>query len=191
MSYAAAAAKDALPRSQQAKPNPNLLQTGSLDSLPLDDDDAKVKTVSTEQISSNIKQDANAAKDKTSKETSKAKAESEKKMDQFKERGEKLTKEAKRKASELEGEARDTARSAKKKASEFEHEAKDEVRKHPKAYGTALAGLNLAILGAVGYITYAHWNTRWDRRVVSATVIGLGAWFGLQSFVGVEEYKKH
>lgn len=42
---------------------------------------------------------------------------------------------------------------------------------------------NLAVIGSVAYYTYANWHKpRWDRRVVSATVIAVSAWFGLQGY---------
>jgi len=33
--------------------------------------------------------------------------------------------------------------------------------------------VNTAILGGVGYFVFTNWNKPWDRRIVSATSIGL------------------
>lgn len=42
---------------------------------------------------------------------------------------------------------------------------------------------NLAVTGTTIYFAYKNRNKpRWDRRVVSATVIGLAAWFGVQGY---------
>lgn len=42
---------------------------------------------------------------------------------------------------------------------------------------------NLAVAGTTVYFAYKNRNQpRWDRRVVSATVIGLAAWFGVQGY---------
>jgi len=62
-------------------------------------------------------------------------------------------------------------------------EAAKELQK-PEVWGSLLGVTNLALLGGVAYVAISNWNKpRWDRRVVSATVIGLGTWFGLQGWL--------
>lgn len=58
-----------------------------------------------------------------------------------------------------------------------------EVQK-PEVWGTMLGVANLAVVGGLAYFTYANWGrARWDRRVVTGTVIAASAWFGLQGYV--------
>ena len=40
--------------------------------------------------------------------------------------------------------------------------------------------VNVAVIGAVGFISYRHWNQPWDRRVVSAVTVGLLGLSGLE-----------
>lgn len=62
-------------------------------------------------------------------------------------------------------------------------EAAKDLQK-PEVWGSILGVTNLALLGGVAYAVITNWNKpRWDRRVVSATVIGLGSWFGLQGWL--------
>ena len=76
-----------------------------------------------------------------------------------------------------------SAESKKRWAEAKNSDAGRELQK-PQVWGPLLAGTNAAVLGTVLYFTYANWHKpRWDRRVVSATVIGIGTWFGLQGYV--------
>lgn len=85
---------------------------------------------------------------------------------------------------------------AKKKADKWEKDASRELRK-PEVWGSLLGAcalarlsyrdavlkkstVNLAVLGGVGYLAYSKWHLpRWDRRVVTATVVGVGALFSV------------
>lgn len=40
--------------------------------------------------------------------------------------------------------------------------------------------VNLAVIGAVGYVSYRHWNQPWDRRIVSSVAVGLLGLSGLE-----------
>lgn len=44
--------------------------------------------------------------------------------------------------------------------------------------------VNVAIIGAVSYLSYKHWNERWDNRVVSAVAVGLIGLSGLEGYAG-------
>merc|ERR1712093_747703 len=58
-----------------------------------------------------------------------------------------------------------------------------EIQK-PEVWGSMLGVANLAVIGSVAFYTYANWHKpRWDRRVVSATVVAVSAWFGLQGYL--------
>ncbi|KAG6862209.1 hypothetical protein C0995_002139 [Termitomyces sp. Mi166 len=44
--------------------------------------------------------------------------------------------------------------------------------------------VNTAVLGAVGYFAYVHWDRpTWDRRAVSAVAVGLLALWGAEGYV--------
>ena len=54
----------------------------------------------------------------------------------------------------------------------------------PEVWGSMLGVANLAVVGGLAYFTYMNWGKpRWDRRVVTGTVIAASAWFGLQGYV--------
>jgi hypothetical protein len=40
--------------------------------------------------------------------------------------------------------------------------------------------VNLAVIGAVGFVSYRHWNQPWDRRIVSSVAVGLLGLSGLE-----------
>ncbi|KAF8894886.1 hypothetical protein CPB84DRAFT_1682540, partial [Gymnopilus junonius] len=48
----------------------------------------------------------------------------------------------------------------------------------PKILGGLLGMINAAVIGAVGYLSYVHWDRAWDRRTVSAISVGLLALWG-------------
>jgi len=54
----------------------------------------------------------------------------------------------------------------------------------PEVWGSMLAVTNLAVVGGLAYFTFMNWSKpRWDRRVVTGTVIAASAWFGLQGYI--------
>ena len=65
-----------------------------------------------------------------------------------------------------------------------------EVVLRPKVAGGILGGLNLAVLGTLGYTTYTHWNEPvFTKRTISYVSVGLLSWFGLQGWA-VERYQQ-
>ncbi|KAH9485328.1 Eukaryotic translation initiation factor 3 subunit C [Psilocybe cubensis] len=49
----------------------------------------------------------------------------------------------------------------------------------PRVLGGAVGIVNTAILGTIGYFSYANWDRTWDKRLVSAVTIGiLALWSG-------------
>lgn len=65
--------------------------------------------------------------------------------------------------------------------------ARRELEK-PGLQVSLLTVLNLGVLAGVGVAAFKNWDkARWDRRVVSATVIGLGALFSSQGYVVILE----
>lgn len=57
----------------------------------------------------------------------------------------------------------------------------------PKVAGGLLGVANLAVLSAVGYGAYIHWDTHFDRKNISYLTIGLITWFSAQGWA-VEKY---
>ncbi|KIM23475.1 hypothetical protein M408DRAFT_11503 [Serendipita vermifera MAFF 305830] len=65
-----------------------------------------------------------------------------------------------------------------------------EVILRPKVAGGILGGVNLIVLGTLGYGAYTHWNDSIiTRRTVSYVSVGLLTWFGLQGWA-VEKYQQ-
>ncbi|KAG6897402.1 hypothetical protein C0992_001908 [Termitomyces sp. T32_za158] len=57
----------------------------------------------------------------------------------------------------------------------------------PGVLGGIVGLLNTAILGAVGYFSYVHWDRpTWDRRIVSAVAAGLLALWGAEGWVAAK-----
>ncbi|KAG6820995.1 hypothetical protein H0H93_008624 [Arthromyces matolae] len=64
------------------------------------------------------------------------------------------------------------------------------IREHLVRPGVLGGIIGLSVLGAVGYLSYAHWERpTWDRRVVSAVSVGLLTLWGAEACI-VEKYKK-
>ncbi|EGF97855.1 uncharacterized protein MELLADRAFT_114031 [Melampsora larici-populina 98AG31] len=62
--------------------------------------------------------------------------------------------------------------------------ARREIHSPQNQFGL-LSVLNVGVLAGVGWMVFMNWDRkRWDRRIVSATVIGLGALFGSQGYLG-------
>ncbi|CAD6572384.1 MAG: hypothetical protein CYPHOPRED_004816 [Cyphobasidiales sp. Tagirdzhanova-0007] len=132
---------------------------------------------------------ADKAKSDVKENADEAGAEAKKQIDKgtkvAKEEYEELSEKAKAAYNKMSKEAQDdwqklSAESKKRWAEAKNSDAGRELQK-PQVWGPLLAGTNAAVLGTVLYFTYANWHKpRWDRRVVSATVIGIGTWFGLQ-----------
>jgi len=54
----------------------------------------------------------------------------------------------------------------------------------PEVWGSMLGVANLAVIGGLAYFTIMNWGKpRWDRRVVTGTVIAASTWFGLQGYI--------
>ncbi|GAA5861008.1 hypothetical protein JCM3774_003225 [Rhodotorula dairenensis] len=100
-------------------------------------------------------------------------------------------KDAKEIASKLEREGKAEAKKLQRKASEFEREGRDLAKRYPYA-ASGIVGIANALLVAVpAYYAYANWHQpRWDRRVVSAVAVGLGAIFSAETALGWFEYKQ-
>ena len=76
-------------------------------------------------------------------------------------------------------EGKQEAERAKQEGSKFYLQTK-EVILRPKVAGGLAGAVNLAVLGTVGYFSYKNWNQPWDRRTVSAVVVGLLGLSGLE-----------
>ncbi|WVQ85945.1 hypothetical protein IAT38_008113 [Cryptococcus sp. DSM 104549] len=87
-------------------------------------------------------------------------------------------------------EGKQEAQRAKEEGSKLYLHAK-EVILRPQVAGGLVGALNVAILGAVGYVSYKHWNERWDQRTVSAVAVGLLGLSGLEGYAGKVYQEKH
>jgi len=85
-------------------------------------------------------------------------------------------------------EGRQEAERAKQEGSRFWLRSKEVVLR-PGVFGGLAGTLNLAVLGALGYVSYQNWDRPWDRRTVSAVSVGLLALTGLEGWAG-KEYKE-
>jgi len=85
-------------------------------------------------------------------------------------------------------EGRQEAERAKQEGSRIWLRTKDVVLR-PGVFGGLAGTLNLAVLGALGYVSYQNWDRPWDRRTVSAVSVGLLALSGLEGWAG-KEYKE-
>lgn len=93
---------------------------------------------------------------------------------------------AKKASAGLKADAKKASSWAKSRAERGEDKLQD-----PKVQAGLATVVNLLALGGVGLLAYKNWGKdRWDRRVVSATVIGLGALFGSQGYLGWLFYGK-
>ncbi|KAH8917592.1 hypothetical protein BT69DRAFT_1338981 [Atractiella rhizophila] len=119
------------------------------------------------------------------------KAEGKAELDAAEAKAEKERKEFLKREKELEKKARAEYEKGKAKAKEYGREGRDEFNRHPAVYTTALSALNVAIVGGVAYWSYQNWDRTWDRKLVTASAIGLGAWFSLQGWLveklGIEQ----
>ncbi|KWU44834.1 Proteophosphoglycan ppg1 [Rhodotorula sp. JG-1b] len=100
-------------------------------------------------------------------------------------------KDAKEIASKLEREGKAEAKKLQRKASELEREGRDLAKRYPYA-ASGIVGIANALLVAVpAYYAYANWHhPRWDKRIVSAVAVGLGAIFSAEGALGWFEYKQ-
>ncbi|GAA6032089.1 hypothetical protein JCM8097_007065 [Rhodosporidiobolus ruineniae] len=100
-------------------------------------------------------------------------------------------KEAKQFADKAEKEVKKDAKKLQKKASEVEKEGRALAKQYPYAASGLVGVVNLALIAIPTYFAVKHWHEpRWDRRVVSAVVVGLSAVFGAESALGFFEYKQ-
>lgn len=61
----------------------------------------------------------------------------------------------------------------------------------PGVLGGILGMLNIAIIGTIGYYGHKSWDSRWDRRVVSAVSVALlGLWAG-EGYLAEQYRQKH
>jgi multisubunit Na+/H+ antiporter MnhB subunit len=59
----------------------------------------------------------------------------------------------------------------------------------PGVAGGLVGVVNVAVLSAIGYLSYKHWNLpRWDRQTVSSVVVGLVALSAAEGYLG-KQYK--
>jgi len=137
---------------------------------------------------------AGAAKAETKKDFAKAEKTWEKGKEEAKKEYDALSEKAKAAYNKMSKEAQEDWHKTSKEAKKAWEEAKNsdvgkELQK-PKVWGSLLGIANLAVFGSVVYYTYANWHKpRWDRRLVSATVVGVAAWFGLQGYAGLTAMK--
>jgi hypothetical protein len=79
----------------------------------------------------------------------------------------------KEKAHERKEDAKRALDKAEHEAVDLWHQAKT-VLLRPGVLGGLLGVLNIGVLGTAGYFAWIHWEVpRWDRRVVSATTVGI------------------
>ncbi|KAM0791722.1 hypothetical protein ACM66B_003991 [Microbotryomycetes sp. NB124-2] len=107
-------------------------------------------------------------------------------------KGHELKQDAEKKGSELKKDAQREAKKLQRKASELDKDARETARKYPVATAGLIGAINLAVVGSVGVWAWSNRDLpRWDRRAVTATVLGLGAWFGSQGLLGWHEYEEN
>lgn len=137
-------------------------------------------------------QKAKEGADVASQKLSEGKKEAEKKLAQGKEAAEQeyneLSAKAKASYDKLSKEAReDWHKLSKESKKQWEAAKNSEVGQElqkPEVWGSMLTVANLAVIGSLAYFTYSNWGKpRWDRRIVSATAIGVSTWFGLQGYL--------
>lgn len=92
-------------------------------------------------------------------------------------------------------EAKKAEKSLSKKTKEVSAQVQEgwkHLSSDPKAWGTLLGAVNLAVLGGLGYFVYKERANieRWDRRVVSAVSVGVLGLLGGQGYVAAETARK-
>lgn len=154
-----------------------------------------------QKVGEEAKQSLNKAGTATEKKAEEAKQELSKAGKEAEKKYEKGKEEAKREYDELSDKAKKaynkmsaeaqkdwdalSAESKKRWAQAKDSDVGQELQK-PEVWGSLLAVSNLAVIGTVGWFAYTNWQKpRWDRRVVSATVIGVASWFGLQGYAQI------
>lgn len=99
---------------------------------------------------------------------------------------------------------KEDAEYVKKEAARLEKEAEKEAKKAKKYVQNTVADLrknaqeawkngdwraqvtvliDVLVVAGVGYFAYEKRDQTWDRRIVSATAVGLGAFYGLQAYL--------
>ncbi|POY73290.1 hypothetical protein BMF94_3624 [Rhodotorula taiwanensis] len=146
-----------------------------------------------------VANDASKALDEGKKQAAETYREGKKEAEQLYSQGKKNAqeiysegkKEAKDIAGKIEREGKAEAKKLQRKASELEREGRDLAKRYPVA-ASGLIGLTNAILIAVpAYYAYTNWHyPRWDKRIVSAVAVGLGAIFSAEGALGWFEYKQ-
>lgn len=131
-------------------------------------------------------------KEEAKKEYNEASAKGKKEYNELSEKAKKeydeMSEKAKRAYDKLSAEAKQdwqklSAESKKKWQEAKNSDAGQELQK-PEVWGSLLGLANLAVVGTTIYFAYTNRNKpRWDKRAVSATVIGLAAWFGVQGYL--------
>ncbi|KAK4050625.1 hypothetical protein OIV83_003351 [Microbotryomycetes sp. JL201] len=107
-------------------------------------------------------------------------------------KGKEFKAEAEKRGSEFKKDAEKEAKKLQRKASELDKDARETARKYPVATAGLIGAINLAVVGSVGLWAWSNKDLpRWDRRAVTATVLGLGAWFGSQGLLGWHEYEEN
>lgn len=88
------------------------------------------------------------------------------------------------------------ARSISKKASEVSAQVQEgwgHLSSDPKAWGSVLGAVNVALLGGLGYYAYKERNNntyKWDRKTVSAISVGVLTLLGVQGYAAAETARK-
>ncbi|KAK9898627.1 hypothetical protein P389DRAFT_167152 [Cystobasidium minutum MCA 4210] len=153
---------------------------------------AKKAANETKKAAEDAKDKAEDVKEDAKDKASKAYAQGEKKLEKGKEEASKeyaeLSEKAKRAYDRLSEEGKKDwqklSKESKKKWEEAKNSDAGQELQKPEVWGSLLGLANLAVTGTTIYFAYKNRNKpRWDRRVVSATVIGLAAWFGVQGYL--------
>ncbi|CAO1630535.1 unnamed protein product [Sympodiomycopsis kandeliae] len=165
MSYAAAAEKN----SQGGGAKPSNVDSGKVNVIPSDSDLEHLKTETAEA--------AEKAKTFAAQESKRLSEESKKLGKDISKRADKAEKSIVAKA---------------KEASAQIQEGWAHLSSDPKAWGTLLGAVNIALLGGLGYFAYTERNNlkSYDRRALSAGAVGVLGLLGGQGYLAAETARK-
>lgn len=187
MSYASITAQHTLPSDQQPKPDPSLLEGPTNDlasqhanqtSLP--DVNHKINVVPNDWSGkTQFEEDLNRSSKETKESLSSSSSED---LDV----GKTPTKKSTNNTNNKDNNSNHKTNKAKRPADRMDKvskKARKEIQK-PNLHFGLLSFINVGILGGLGLAVFKNWDRkRWDRRLISATVIGLGAWFSSQGYL--------